>query len=513
MRSSLKRYFSLGFLVAACLTAGCNWSTSAMQTLRRTPTTSTGAPPSGPIVSVPGTGNGSGGPAEFPIPPAPETPAPETPVAEQPPAPPPTIPPPAATPPPPPPAAPAPLWSLEVGTASKDHGEAVAADASGNVYVAGWTDGTWDAATSGGAIDGFLVKYDADGNELWKRQFGGAGQDFALSLATDGQGDLYVAGQTTDAIDGEIFHGGGTDLFVRKYRPDGSLVWNKLLGTGDAEELTALAHWKESLYLAGRAARDIALWRLNQTDGAFDPAFDFRDFDGSPALDRVRDLAADPDGDLYVSGETFGDFPKVLNGLAHQRLGLPESYANRGGTDGFVMHLNLDMGLIDTFTIGSPQDDAVYGLTAPATTGVFLAGATMSADLSDPTNLLMANGWNRFVMNFARTGSRYASHWALQSGLRAPETALRLRVDGHGDVWVLGSEGDVFTDAGLFVTKYEGATGTALFDLPLGTPRFDAPAAIALDAAGGAFVTGFTRRTAGDDDVFVIGIGANGDLL
>lgn len=492
MRLSLKRLSSLVLLAATGLTSACNWSTSAMQTLRHPPAAPAGDPASAdPIVSVPGTGSGPETPPDIQTPPeasVPQTSAPEVPMTP-------------------------PIWPLEVGTSSKDRGEAVATDDSGNVYVAGWTDGVWEPAASNGTIDGFLVKYDAEGFELWRRQFGGAGEDFALALATDGQGDLYVAGQTTDTIDGETFHGGGTDLFVRKYRPDGTLVWNRLIGTADAEELSALAHWKESLYLAGRAARDIALWRINQNDGSFNPAVDFRDFDGSPALDRVRDLAADPDGNLYVSGETFGDFPKVLNGLAHQRLGLPESYPNRGGTDGFVMHLNLDLGLIDTFTIGSAQDDVIYGLTAPDTTGVLLAGATMSADLSNPANPQAASGWNRFVIDFARTGSRYGSRWALQSGLRAPEAALKLRVDGHGDVWVLGSEGDVFTDAGLFVTKYEGATGVALFDLPLGTPRFDAPAAIALDASGDAFVTGFTRQTTGDDDLFVIGLAPNGDFL
>jgi len=414
----------------------------------------------------------------------------------------------------PPPAAPAPLvpeWPLQVGTVSQERGQAVAADVQGDVYVAGWTD-------DGAAIDGFLIKYDTEGRELWRRSIGGAGEDFALALAFDLQGDLYVAGRTTDEIDGEPFAGGVSDLFIRKYRPDGNLVWNRLIGTADGEELTAMAHWKESLYLVGHGARDIAIWRVNQTDGSHNPAADFRDFDGSSASDRVRDVAADPDGNLFVVGETLGDFPHAQT---QPRAGLPTFHTNRGGADGFLMHLDSDLTLIDTNVFGSAQDDVFHGVTAPDVSGLIIAGSTLSADLSHLSNTPAAAS-NRFVMNFSRSGSRYAGRWAAQSGLRAPEAALKARVDGHGDIWVLGSEGDRAVDADVFVTKYQGATGAVLFDRSIGSSAYDEPAAIALDPAGNAFVTGFTQGILGntardaaatDDDPFVIGIGPNGELL
>jgi hypothetical protein len=69
---------------------------------------------------------------------------------------------------------------------------AIAVDASGNVYVTGTSGGTLDSAYA-------TVKYDTDGNQLWLLRYNGPadGGDFASAIAVDASGNVYVTGESS----------------------------------------------------------------------------------------------------------------------------------------------------------------------------------------------------------------------------------------------------------------------------------------------------------------------------
>ena len=100
-------------------------------------------------------------------------------------------------------------------------GSSVAVDASGNVYVAGSTNGGLDRNAHTGIYDFFLTKYNSAGIKQYTRQLGVAGaQTSGSSVALDAGGNVYVAGLTRGGLDGNT-HTGTDDFFVTKYDSTG----------------------------------------------------------------------------------------------------------------------------------------------------------------------------------------------------------------------------------------------------------------------------------------------------
>ena len=86
-----------------------------------------------------------------------------------------------------------------------------AVDASGSVYVAGFT-GT--PPERGDLQDALVVRYAADGTLLWTLPFGSSVNDLAHGIALDANGNVYVAGYTEGALDGP--NAGVLDVFVMR---------------------------------------------------------------------------------------------------------------------------------------------------------------------------------------------------------------------------------------------------------------------------------------------------------
>ena len=113
-------------------------------------------------------------------------------------------------------------YTQQLGVAAQDtYGLSVATDASGNVYVAGYTRGGLDGNTLTGTADLFVTKYGSSGVKQYTRQLGVAGQRTeGTSVATDANGNVYVAGNIWGGLDGNALTG-TLDFFVTKYNSSG----------------------------------------------------------------------------------------------------------------------------------------------------------------------------------------------------------------------------------------------------------------------------------------------------
>ena len=121
---------------------------------------------------------------------------------------------------------------------------AVAADGQGNGYYAGETEpftgvptpGCFQFIHGGGDEDGFIEKFDNNGERIWGTYYGGSQSDYIYDLTVDHEGCLIVAGLTgsTNGIatagtyQPSIISPG--DGFIAKFSPDGERIWGTYLG-------------------------------------------------------------------------------------------------------------------------------------------------------------------------------------------------------------------------------------------------------------------------------------------
>jgi cysteine synthase len=252
------------------------------------------------------------------------------------------------------------VYSTYLGGNAGEIGEAIAVDAAGNAYVAGFTEssnfpvvGNPLQATFGGLVDGFVAKLNASGTGLvYATYLGGSRIDDVHGIAVDTAGNAYVTGGTTSTdFPGtatspiQAHNGGQDDGFVAKLNATGTaLIYSTYLGGsgGDAGEAIAVDA-AGNAYVAGftpspdfpmagdpiqahfGGSFDAFVAKLNATG----TALVYSTYLGGSATDEGRGIAVDAAGNAYITGNTSSlDFPGAASS--------PIQAHNGGVRDAFV---------------------------------------------------------------------------------------------------------------------------------------------------------------------------------
>lgn len=106
------------------------------------------------------------------------------------------------------------VWTRQQGTSGNDISLGVTADSAGNVFITGYTFGSLGGLNAGD-WDAFVSKYDTSGSLLWTRQLGTSAWDQSCGVTADAAGNVFSSGQTDGDLDG--LNAGWTDGFIVKF--------------------------------------------------------------------------------------------------------------------------------------------------------------------------------------------------------------------------------------------------------------------------------------------------------
>lgn len=121
------------------------------------------------------------------------------------------------------------IWMKNIGGFGNDVGKSVIQLADSGFVVAGFTN-----SFGAGGYDAYLLRTDKNGNLIWQTTFGGLDWDFANDLVQAADGSVVVVGNTSS------FGSGKKDGIVLKYDLLGNLIWQKIIGGVENEELRSI---------------------------------------------------------------------------------------------------------------------------------------------------------------------------------------------------------------------------------------------------------------------------------
>jgi len=138
-------------------------------------------------------------------------------------------------------------WRKEEGAAGNDFFSEIKSDQNGNIYVVGSTQG--DGRQS---FDAFLMKMDEEANVIWKETVGGTDFEYGLDLTMDANENIYICGATNSSTINE-----NPDLFAAKFDALGNELWYKQLGSSGSEYANGIAVSNlQELIIIGSSSED-----------------------------------------------------------------------------------------------------------------------------------------------------------------------------------------------------------------------------------------------------------------
>lgn len=144
------------------------------------------------------------------------------------------------------------IWFIHLSSDLFENSRKVVTDDEGNVLICGYFKGTIDFdpgpgihnLTPVGDEDGYLAKYDGDGNYLWAYRIGSSGYEEFYGVEVDSAGNVYSLGYFQNTIDFDPGAGvsnltaiGGNANFFWKLDAGGNFIWAKQIAYTFAENL------------------------------------------------------------------------------------------------------------------------------------------------------------------------------------------------------------------------------------------------------------------------------------
>lgn len=134
-----------------------------------------------------------------------------------------------------------------------EFGHRIELDASGNVYIHGYTNGATDFDPGPGTISlsgaVFFAKYNASGNYIYAKMLNEALDSGPGDMVVDNSGSVYITGYFAGTIDFDLgpgtakltSFGGYDDVFLAKYNAAGNYVYAIKMGGAEIDKGTGIA--------------------------------------------------------------------------------------------------------------------------------------------------------------------------------------------------------------------------------------------------------------------------------
>lgn len=410
-------------------------------------------------------------------------------------------------------------YTTFVGGTSTDSGLAIAVDSTGAAYITGITESADFPVTSGAAqttetglgtncvnvrnitgaacSDAFAVKLSTTGTVAWASFIGGQNDDHGYAIALDGNGDVWVAGDTfsstfypiqhATAVLSSSFNQGvasnppSNDGFVVEIRPSGAapFLYATYLGGSAGDQINGIAiDGSNNVYVAGETEStdfpttsgvfqktcgsdgncnanlgsvyyDAFVTKL--VDGSYSNTGGYSTYVGGSSDDYAFAIAVDGSGDAYITGQTSMDDTTTTPAVPYPTTtgAFSTTYNASATSNGFVTELNpAGSALVYSTFLGGSTEDFGGSIAVDSSKDAYVSGMTLSTDFPTTSNAaqtqLNGNGTtgpsDAFVTEVLAGGAKlgYSSYLGGSGDENANDVGT-IALDSSNNVWVGGS--------------------------------------------------------------------------
>ncbi|MBW8050317.1 MAG: T9SS type A sorting domain-containing protein [Cytophagales bacterium] len=171
-------------------------------------------------------------------------------------------------------------WSktFDGGMSYWDNGFAIDLTTDGGYIIAGYSNYyDWPPFSN---LDGFVIRLDASGNELWRKTFAYSGHDWFRAIHQLPDGGYIIAGSSDK--DGT----GNTDMWLLRLDENGDSLWSRRFGGGDGDDALDMQITNDNGYILCGSTKSFATVGIREvylvktdcwgfTDSSYQPTADF----------------------------------------------------------------------------------------------------------------------------------------------------------------------------------------------------------------------------------------------
>jgi gliding motility-associated-like protein len=345
------------------------------------------------------------------------------------------------------------IWAISVGGGDYTQVNSMAVDENGNSIINGQFNSILTAGgttlTSQGGYDGFLIKFNTNGQLVWAKDIGGGGTDYGSQVTADSQGNVIASlrYQSTVTIGSSSFTAGGGTFngLCLKFDPNGNFIWGVNIADGGDSEVFTTVDPQDNVVIGGHFQGNDNINPLgtpNYLNGNGDSEFAAKytpagmlmwvqDFKGTLVGNNIN-ICSDSQGNVFADGP----FQSALtfNGASLNPTGNEDLFLVKYSSTGVFQSVK-DIG-------GANASIFNYGIHASQDNNVFISGyfsGTVDFDPSPATTALVTyHGEQDFFL--AKYDNDLNYKWAFSGGNADCSQSLgrNVAIDNNNDVLFTG---------------------------------------------------------------------------
>jgi len=436
-----------------------------------------------------------------------------------------------------------PIWGKSGGGTGNDIVNSLALYSTSQVAIAGhFSSATFTIDTTtlalSGSFDAFMAQYDSNGNSLWLKGAGGAGDEVGFKIVGDFSGNSITVGQFGSNILVDTFEvtnsaKSGLDGFIIKQDGDGNVLWAKSIG-GSANDIptSVCVDYMNNIYVIGYFnSSSISFDQITLSNSGANDIFIVK-YDsqgnvqwartaGGLSSEYANGVSVDLQNNIYVTG-SFTSTNFVLGS---------NTYSTNGSNDVFVLKMNSNGNLLWSVVFGGTGNDVANAVHVSKDLGVYVTGTYASPTMTVGTVSISRVGGNDvFLVKFNTNGN---FQWVRTAGGNGNDFGYSITSNSQNHVIITGSfQGPSITFNGgidslsnqgsndVFLAKYN-TNGSYLWGRKMGGTGSDIVYSVTTNSVNQIYLTGtFTSATftvgsltinrIGGNDVFYVRLDDNG---